>query len=140
MIIEIDTKFKNRNINSAEKAYMVFMAVFETLDEVDRDKEHFYVLGLKKNFHLKYLDLVSVGTLTGTLVHAREVFRRAIVNGSDSIIIAHNHPSGNMRTSIADDTITKSLKEAGKIIGIEILDHIIFCEDEFYSYAENGCI
>lgn len=138
MIIELETKFKNSKINSAEKAYMLFITVFDTLDEIDKEKEHFFVLGLKRNRHLKYLDLVSVGTLSGTLVHAREVFRRAIANASDSIIIAHNHPSGNMRTSIADDTITKSLKEAGKIIGIELLDHIVFCQDEFYSYAENG--
>lgn len=138
MIIELDGKFKNIKINSAEKAYMVFVAVYDTLDEIDKDKEHFMVLGLKRNRHFKYFDLVSVGTLSGCLVHSREVFRRAIVNATDSIIIAHNHPSGNMRTSIADDTITKSLKEAGKIIGIEVLDHIVFCQDEFYSYAENG--
>lgn len=138
MIIELNVNFKNSNINSAEKAYLVLIAVFDTLDEIDREKEHFFVLGLKRNRHLKYLDLVSVGTLSGTIVHAREVFRRAIANASDSIIIAHNHPSGNMRTSIADDTITKSLKEAGKIIGIEVLDHIVFCENEFFSYAENG--
>jgi DNA repair protein RadC len=140
MIIELDTKFKNSNINSAEKAYMILIAVFNTLDAIDKDKEHFFVLGLKRNKILKYLDLVSVGTLSGTVVHAREVFRRAIANASDSIIIAHNHPSGNILTSNADDTITKSLKEAGKIIGIQVVDHIVFCQDEFYSYAENGKI
>ncbi len=140
MIIELDTKFKNSNINSAEKAYMILIAVFNTLDAIDKDKEHFFVLGLKRNKILKYLDLVSVGTLSGTVVHAREVFRRAITNGSDSIIIAHNHPSGNILTSTADDTITKSLKEAGKIIGIQVVDHIVFCQDEFFSYAENGRI
>ncbi len=138
MIVEINTKFKNNKVNSAEKAYMIFIAVFDTLDEIDKDKEHFFVLGLKRNHHFKYLDLVSVGTLSGCLVHAREVFRRAIVNATDSIIIAHNHPSGNMTTSNEDDVMTKSLKEAGKIIGIAVLDHIVFCQDEFYSYAENG--
>ncbi len=97
-------------------------------------------MGLKRNRHFKYLDLVSVGTLSGTVVHAREVFRRAITNASDSIIIAHNHPSGNIKTSCADNTITQSLKEAGKIIGIKVLDHIVFCGDDFYSYAENGAL
>lgn len=140
MIVELATKLKNRNVNSAEKAYTLLISAFETLDEIDKEKEHFYVIGLKRNRHVKYMDLVSIGTLSGTLVHAREVFRRAIVSATDSIIIAHNHPSGNMRTSVADDEITKSIKEAGKIIGIEVLDHIIFCENEFYSYAENGRI
>lgn len=140
MIVELETKFKNSNVNSAEKGYTLLITAFETLDEIDREKEHFFVIGLKRNRHLKYIDLVSMGTLSGTLVHAREVFRRAITSATDSIIIAHNHPSGNMRTSNADDEITKSIIEAGKIIGIEVLDHIIFCENEFYSYAENGRI
>lgn len=140
MIIEISTELKNSNVNSAKKAFDVFLAAFEILDEIDAAKEVFLVLGLKRNRHIKYLDLVSIGTLSGTLVHAREVFRRAIVNSTDSIIIAHNHPSGNMTPSSSDDAITKSLKEAGKIIGIQVLDHIIFCQDEFYSYAENGIL
>lgn len=138
MLIELDTKLKNSKIISAEKAFIVFISAFDTLDETDRCKENFYVLGLQRDRRIRYLDLVSVGTLSGTLVHAREVFRRAITNACDSIIIAHNHPSGNMITSTADDKITKSLKEAGKIIGIELVDHIVFCQDEFYSYAENG--
>lgn len=140
MIIELETKLKHTKIISAEKAFIVFLTAFDTLDETDRDKENFYCMGLQRNRKIKYLDLVSVGTLSGTLVHAREVFRRAITNACDSIIIAHNHPSGNMITSTADDAITKSLKEAGKIIGIELLDHIVFCQDEFYSYAENGSL
>jgi DNA repair protein RadC len=138
MLIELDTKLKNSKIISAEKAYIVFITAFDTLDETDKCKEHFYCAGMTRDRKIKYLDLVSVGTLSGTLVHAREVFRRAIANACDSIIIAHNHPSGNMITSTADDKITKSLKEAGKIIGIELVDHIVFCQDEFYSYAENG--
>lgn len=138
MIIELDTKLKNSKIISAEKAFIVFISAFDTLDETDKCKEHFYCIGLQRNMKPKYLDLVSVGTLSGTLVHAREVFRRAIAHSCNSILIGHNHPSGNMSTSNADDAITKSLKEAGKIIGIELLDHIVFCQDEFYSYAENG--
>jgi DNA repair protein RadC len=140
MIIEINTELKNTCVNSAKKAFDVFLSAFETLDEIDRDKEHFFVLGLKRNHQVKYLDMVSVGTLSGTLVHAREVYRRAITNATESIIIAHNHPSGNMRTSSQDDAITKSIKDAGKIIGIVLEDHIVFCQEEFYSYAENGRI
>lgn len=138
MIIELNTKLKNSKIISAEKAYMVFITAFETLDAIDKDKENVFIIGLKRNRHVKYLDLVSVGILSSALMHPREVFRRAITNACDAIIIAHNHPSGNMITSTSDDAITKSLKEAGKIIGIELLDHIVFCQDEFYSYAENG--
>ena len=122
MIIEVDSQFKNEKIYSSEKAYNVFLKAFEVLDEIDKEKEHFFVLGLTRNRYIKYLDLTSVGILSGTLVHAREVFRRAIAHASDSIVIAHNHPSGNMTASSADDNITKLIKEAGKIIGIEVID------------------
>jgi DNA repair protein RadC len=140
MIVEINIKLKKHKVNTAEKAFTLLLSAFEELDDIDQEKEHFYCIGLKRNREVKFMDLVSVGTLSGTLVHSREVFRRAIQMGVDAIIIAHNHPSGNMRTSVSDDLITKSLTEAGKIIGIEVLDHIVFCRDEFYSYAENGML
>ena len=138
MIIEVHPQFRNEKIYSSEKAYNVFLKAFETMDEIDKEKEHFFVLGLTRNRHIKYLDLASVGILSGTLVHSRELFRRAIAHASDSIVIAHNHPSGNMTASSADDKITASIKEAGKIIGIEVIDHIIFCQEEYFSYADNG--
>jgi len=138
MIIEVHPQFKNERIYSSENAYNVILKAFETMDDIDRAKESFFVLGLTRNRHIKYLDLASVGILSGTLVHAREVFRRAIAHSSDSIVIAHNHPSGNMTASSADDKITASIKESGKIIGIEVIDHIIFSETEYYSYADNG--
>lgn len=138
MILNINSNFNKITINSAEKAFKVFVAAYNTLDALDKEKEHFFVMGLKRNHHIKFLDITSVGILSGTLVHAREVYIRAIVNSTNSIIVAHNHPSGNMKPSSNDDKLTKSLKEAGKIIGIQLLDHLIFCDNEFYSYAENG--
>jgi DNA repair protein RadC len=138
MIIELNSKHKNCHITSAAKAYSILQTIFGELDEIDKDKEHFFVIGLKKNRQIKYLEVVTIGILSSTLVHAREVFRRAIVNASDSIIIAHNHPSGNVEPSLTDDAITKSIKEAGKIIGIEVVDHVVFTLTEYYSYADNG--
>lgn len=138
MIIELTPKQKNCYITSPDKAYSILKTAFNKFDDIDKDKEHFFVIGLKKNRQIKYLEVVTMGILASTLVHAREVFRRAISNATDSIIIAHNHPSGNVKPSSTDDKITKSIKEAGKIIGIEVVDHIVFTIKGYYSYAEDG--
>jgi DNA repair protein RadC len=137
MIIELNPRQKNYYIKSSSEAFRILKNVFKKLDVLDKDKEHFFVIGLKRNKQIKYLEIVSVGILSSTLVHPREVFRRAIINATDSIIIAHNHPSGNIKPSSTDDKITQSIKEAGKIIGIGVIDHIVFTVDDYYSYSEN---
>src|SRR5512133_1110119 len=86
---------------------------------------------------IKMVEVVFVATLTSSLVHPREAFRRAIVEGAASIIIAHNHPSGEADPSDEDTQVTKNIFEAGQILGIKMLDHIIFTETGFYSFKEN---
>ena len=140
MIIEIPKELQKENINSAEKAYEIFKWVLKLQDEIDQDKEHMIVIGLKRNHRLKFIDIVSVGTLVGTMVSPREIFRRAITNAASTILIAHNHPSGNHTPSMQDISITKNLKEAGKIIDIQLCDHIIFSFDGFYSFANEGAL
>lgn len=140
MLIEIPTELQKKNVNSAQEAYEVFLWVLTLQDEIDQDKEHMIVLGLKRNNRLKFVDIVSVGTLVGTMVSPREVFRRAITNAASTILIGHNHPSGNHNPSIADIGITRNIKEAGKIIDIQLCDHIIFSWDGFYSFANEGTL
>lgn len=89
--------------------------------------------------------LVTVGTATASLAHPREVFRGAIVAGATSIVISHNHPSGDPQPSGADFNVTRQLREAGNLLGISLLDHIVIGEPEndpngkgFYSFREAG--
>lgn len=82
-------------------------------------------------------EVVSEGTLNSSLVHPREVFRGAIVETAASIIISHNHPSGNPQPSTEDLGITRQLQEASKVIGIPLHDHIIFTDETYYSFAEH---
>ena len=96
-----------------------------TLDRLDRDKEHFFVISLNTKNKVKFVELVSIGTANTSLVHPREVFRRCIIRGASAAIVCHNHPSGESEPSEEDINITKRLVEAGKIVGIEILDHVI---------------
>lgn len=81
-------------------------------------------------------EIVSEGILNSSVVHPREVFRGAIVSSCANIIVAHNHPSGNLEPSNEDISLTKKLIEAGKIIEINVFDHIIFAENEYTSFVE----
>ncbi len=104
------------------------------------EKEYFIVLTL--NGAHKTIDnhIVSVGLVNKTLVHPREIFRPAILDNATSIIIAHNHPSGSLEVSREDKDVTRRIKQAGELIGIRVLDHIIFTSDNHLSMLENNML
>ena len=104
----------------------------------DMDREHFVAITLDGASRIINTRVISIGTLNQSLVHPREVFRDAILDNSAGIIVAHNHPSGQLEASIEDKRVTKRLREVGKIIGIELLDHVILAVDGYYSFSEEG--
>jgi DNA repair protein RadC len=106
----------------------------------DLKQEVFKVLLLDSANHLQSDVTITTGILNSSLVHPREVFRQAILEPAASIILLHNHPSGNPEPSAEDIQITRQLVEASKIIGIPIHDHIIVALDSFTSFAEKGLI
>lgn len=106
----------------------------------DHKKEHFVVFYLDSRNQEIQREIISVGTLNANLVHPREVFEPAIKNLCAHIIVAHNHPSGDPEPSQDDIEITKRLCEAGKILGIEILDHVVVAKNCFASLKEKGLI
>jgi len=101
------------------------------------DREIFAVVCLNSKGRINAVNVVSVGTLTTSLVHCRETFKAAILSNSASVILAHNHPGGDPIPSPEDKEITSRVVEAGKILGISVLDHIILGEDCYYSMADN---
>lgn len=103
-------------------------------------KEHFFVISLDTRNNFIGIDEISIGTLTASLVHPRETFESAIRRHAAHIIIAHNHPSGETEPSEDDLKITRRLVEAGKIMGIEVLDHIIITDTGFLSFKEKFLI
>lgn len=103
-------------------------------------KEHFLVCSLTVRNTVIAVNVVSIGTLTSSIVHPREVFEVAIKKHAAHIIIAHNHPGGETDPSEDDLKITKRLADVGKIMGIEVLDHIIFTQKEHYSFKENNIL
>jgi len=85
-------------------------------------------------------NVISRGLVNRTIIHPREVYRKAISQNAVAVIIAHNHPSGNVEPSAEDKEITERIKEAGLVIGISLLDHIIFTKDDYYSFLEKGLL
>ena len=116
--------------------------VFELLknDLGDKKKEHFKILSLDSRNKLISIDDVSIGTINANLVHPREVFKTAIQHLAVSIVIVHNHPSGDPEPSEDDLEITKRITEVGKLIGINVLDHIIVTRTKFFSFKEKRLI
>ncbi len=96
-------------------------------------KEHLRGLYLNSQYRLVHDEVISIGTLTSNVVHPREVFRPALEYSAAAIIVAHNHPSGSTKPSDADIEITKQLVQAGKILGIDLLDHIVVTKNSFAS-------
>jgi DNA repair protein RadC len=126
-------------LTSADKVADIFRRILASEHETDRDKEHFWTAGLNAKNRIRYIELVSLGTLTNAMIHPREVFRFAVMNATAQLIVAHNHPSGDPSPSSDDIAITKRLMEAGEILGIALLDHVILGSDGAYlSLKERG--
>lgn len=103
-------------------------------------KEYFKIILLDTKNNIKKVSEISVGSLNSSIVHPREVFSEAVVNSASSIILVHNHPSGESEPSHEDINLTNRLDECGKILGIKVLDHIIIGDGVFYSFKEEGLL
>ena len=104
----------------------------------DNSREHFIALHLDGSSRVVAYSVIASGTATTCTAHPREIFQRAILAGAVSLIIAHNHPSGSLEASPEDRSVTRRIKEAGKLLGIRVLDHLILGESEFYSFLDSG--
>jgi len=128
---------EKQKITNPETVGEIVRAILAAETDPDQDREHFYVIGLDGKNNIKYVELISLGTLNRAIVHPRDVFRLAIMRGVRSIILAHNHPSGDPQPSVEDAEITARLREGGEILGIAVLDHVIVGET-IYSFQAVG--
>ncbi len=135
---------KRENLEADEENFDIKNpeAVFKLISSSikDKAKEHFKLILLNSRNKKIGISTISIGTLTTSLVHPREVFKDAITHSAASVVLAHNHPSGDPEPSEDDLKITKKLVESGKILGIEVIDHIIIGKNNFYSFREKGLI
>ncbi len=125
---------KPRSIVSPEDVYR------EVRHYASRKQEHMVVILLNGAHETTGTFVATIGLLNRTIIHPREVYAEAVAKRAAAIAIAHNHPSGNIEPSDEDKEVTKRLSEAGLILGIKLLDHLIFTEDRYYSFLEHGLL
>lgn len=122
--MELKIKEKTKLTKPMEVA-KIFNGFLGLMDDIEKEKEHLWCIGLDGRNVIKFVDLVTIGIIDETIMHPREIFRRAIVKGCSSIILGHNHPSGDVTPSDEDIIITNRIAKAGKLLGIALVDHVI---------------
>ncbi|MGG3208890.1 DNA repair protein RadC [Geobacillus stearothermophilus] len=135
LVRESSVLYKEHQIKSPEDAYKLLKPFL-----VEADREKFVVVCLDTKNQPTAISVCHVGSLNASIVHPREVMKPAILSNSASIIVAHNHPSGHCEPSREDIEVTKRLEEAGRIVGIDVLDHLIVCPERYLSLKEKGYI
>ena len=123
-------------ITSSDSANRVFKKIFDS-DTICWTEESIILCLNRKNVVIGYYKLSS-GGMSGTVVDSKVIFTIALKSGTSAIILAHNHPSGNLKPSEADKNLTKKIVEGGKILDIQLLDHLIITDNSYYSLADNG--
>ena len=129
---EIPEKEKVTSVNDLYKIFSQYLSDLQT--------EEFWAIFLDQKNHVIYKTQISKGGISGTLVDVRVIFRIAIEHFATSVAVAHNHPTGNLTPSQPDISITRRIKEAGDLLDIKLLDHLIIGENSFFSFSEQGLL
>lgn len=140
IIKELNKRLSKENISqnvSLDSPETIFNFLKE---KIGSEKKEYFVIMFIDSKNKLIIDDVSVGILNASLVHPREVFKKAILNNASHVVVAHNHPSGDPSPSDEDIVTTKRLIDAGKILGISVLDHLIITEKKFVSLKEMNLI
>ena len=129
---------KKVHLLNTEDVYAIMQKVLLRENKIDRDREHFWILGLANNNRLLFIELISLGSVNKTIVEPMEVFSFALQKRAVKIILVHNHPSGGLIPSPADEDITDRLIQVGLIVDTPVLDHLIITEERYISFKEKG--
>lgn len=136
--VKYDRQIKNserEKITSSKKASEILAPFYKDLIDY---KELSYMILLNRSGRIIGVHKLSEGGRCSTIVDIRIVFQVAILAGATALILSHNHPSGELKASSNDDILTKRIQEAGKLLEIEVLDHLILTSEGYYSYADEG--
>jgi len=127
------TVLERKQIKSSHDGYAFFQPIIGDLPH-----EEFWMLILDRSNKIMGSERVSIGGVAGTVADVKIIFKKALDCLASSIIVAHNHPSGNLRPSEADKSLTKKVYQAGKILDVSVLDHLIITENGYFSFADEG--
>jgi DNA repair protein RadC len=133
---------RDRSIDTETVTVSSVQSITEVLkgELLHADRERLLCLMLNCRHKIIGLEVISIGTLTASLAHPREIFKGAIIKGAAGIILAHNHPSGDPSPSEEDIRLTKRVSQAGQLLGVDVLDHIIIAETGHYSFKTSGVL
>jgi DNA repair protein RadC len=118
--------------------YKVMLQILLREEEIDRDKEHFWVVALSNNNRIMLIELISLGSVNKTIVEPMEVFSFALQKRAVKIILVHTHPSGELAPSAADNDLTDRLIQSGKLVNCPVIDHLIITTEGYTSFADTG--
>ncbi|MCB4807543.1 JAB domain-containing protein [Tamlana sp. 62-3] len=133
-----NSKSEKLKIKNSQDSFNVLRACWS--DDTIELQEEFKILMLNRSNQILGVYPLSKGGVSSTVVDAKLVFSVALRCNASSIIIAHNHPSGNLKLSEADKVLTQKLKTAGKYLDIDLLDHIVLVKNDYVSFADDGCL
>ncbi|HEY9005792.1 MAG TPA: JAB domain-containing protein [Ohtaekwangia sp.] len=139
MTIKLSDEQRIKILNS-DDLYAVMQNILLREEKIDQEKEHFWMIGLATNNRILYVELVSLGSVNGITIEPMNVFRVAVLKGAVKAIIAHNHPSGELKPSDADKDLTDRLIQVGRILNIPIIDHLIISTNSYMSFADTGLL
>jgi DNA repair protein RadC len=132
------TKEQKIKISNSRDIFKIMQQILMRENKIGRDKEHFWIIGLSMNNRILFIELISLGTVSMSLVHPMEVFSFALQKRAVRLILAHNHLSGELEPSVQDKDITDRLLQNSLFLEVPIIDHVIISETNHYSFAESG--
>ncbi|MDN5204588.1 JAB domain-containing protein [Fulvivirgaceae bacterium BMA10] len=137
MNVRLKAEEKIKILNSLDIAE-IMQRVLKRENKIDRNKEHFWIVGLASNNRILFIELISLGTVNKTLVEPMEVFSFALQKRAVKIILLHNHPSGDIQPSKDDIQVTDKMLAIGKFLNVPVIDHLIVSETNYYSFVDSG--
>lgn len=132
------SKLDKVRIANSDDVYDIMQKVLMRQNKLHRQKEYFWTIGLNSANDILYIELVTIGILNKTILDPVEIFSFAVSKKCKKIILVHNHPSGSLTPSIEDKSLTKHLNKGGKLLGIQVLDHLIISEESYVSFKDKG--
>lgn len=125
---------------NGDDLYGIMQRILMREEKIDQDREHFWVVGLANNNRILFIELISLGSVNATMAEPMDVFSFALQKRAVSIILVHNHPSGEVQPSDADKDLTDNLIQVGKIVRTHVYDHLIVTDKTYYSFRSSGLL
>lgn len=135
MIVELTPEERSNVIKGYDQIYEIMRRILLSEDEVGQEREHFWGIGFQTLDTIKYIELVALGNINRVGVSPREVFRMAVTLNCPRILVIHNHPSGSLRFSKSDIAVTTRLVEAGELLDIDVMDHLLVTTENGFRSA-----